>query len=309
MTSEETKALPPELGGVPVRTSEVIPVEQARKKVAIIGFTNSRKLAPWDDGEWEIWCINALYKFKDITRVTRWFDLHDREKIDPHRLAQYAKFAESNVPVYLQQEWPDIPTSVEFPADELRLRFGRRYFTNTISWLIAYAIHLGMEEIGIWGVDMSQDTEYRHQRPNVEYFIGVAEGLGIKVTVPESSDLMMATHEYGYGTDQGLRKKLLEREAYFREMIGGSRQQANKHQQQIAQHQAKIDEINRKILVWEGARQQTNWMLQSGCVVDSDSFEPDAARLENGGPLEIGEAATISADEVENRSLVLADAE
>jgi hypothetical protein len=37
--------------------------------------------------------------------------------------------------------------------------------------------------------DPSYKTEYKYQRPNLEYLIGFARGLGIEVYIPEQSSL------------------------------------------------------------------------------------------------------------------------
>ena len=47
----------------------------------------------------------------------------------------------------------------------------------------------GEHEIGLWGIDLAEDGEWEYQRANNEYYIGVAEGMGIKVTLPEGSML------------------------------------------------------------------------------------------------------------------------
>ena len=45
--------------------------------------------------------------------------------------------------------------------------------------MLAMAIEQKPEAIGIWGVDMSADEEYSHQRPGCHYFIQRAQELGI----------------------------------------------------------------------------------------------------------------------------------
>ena len=75
--------------------------------------------------------------------------------------------------------------------------FGK-YFTNTVSWMIAYGIIANFRKIGVYGVDMAQDSEYAHQRPSCEYFLGWAQGAGIQIDVPRSSDLLKAPYLYGY---------------------------------------------------------------------------------------------------------------
>jgi len=92
-------------------------------------------------------------------------------------------------PIYMQRHHEDIPNSVAFPIELFREVFGD-YFTCTASYMIAMAIYEGYEEIHIYGVDMAADTEYASQRPSCEYFIGIAEGKGIKVVIPLDSDLL-----------------------------------------------------------------------------------------------------------------------
>jgi hypothetical protein len=68
--------------------------------------------------------------------------------------------------------------------------------------MIAMAVMEGYEEIGVYGVDMAQNTEYDHQRPSCEYFLGFARGRGIKVTLPKTSDLLQCRWLYGFEDDQ-----------------------------------------------------------------------------------------------------------
>lgn len=78
-------------------------------------------------------------------------------------------------------------------------------------------------EIQVWGVDMAQDSEYNHQRPSCEAAIGFARGLGIKVFIPDTSDLMKCLFVYGYTADgMHVRAKLDAR-------IGELKAQADNH--------------------------------------------------------------------------------
>ena len=228
-----------------------------RDKVAIVGFTPSRKYAPWDDESWEIWGLNALFKYPDCKRFTRWFDLHNFDRIPDERFDAYAKMP---IPVYLQRQHPKIPNSVEFPRERLKEVLGSDYWTNSISWMVGLAIAENFRAIHVYGVDMAQDTEYRFQRPNLEYWLGVARGMGRETFVPKTSDLLAATHEYGFGDDHGLRAKLKERLSDLQQRIQGIDHQVAQMQQQ------------RHVL--EGARQAHTWHLQSLTVPDSDSMDP-----------------------------------
>lgn len=84
-----------------------------------------------------------------------------------------------------------------YPLARVRALRGRNYFCSSIAYMIAHAILLEPEEIGLWGVDLAEDGEYVTQRPNVEWWLGFAEGRGIKVTVAKESALLKAAYVYG----------------------------------------------------------------------------------------------------------------
>jgi hypothetical protein len=102
----------------------------------------------------------------------------------------------------MQRHFNDIPCSVPFPRKVLEEKYGA-YFTNTISWEIALALHIGVDEIHIYGVNMATDIEYQSQRPSCEYYIGIAKGLELatgkpKIYVPPESDLLKCFYQYGF---------------------------------------------------------------------------------------------------------------
>ncbi len=199
-----------------------------KKKVAIVGYTPTRKYAPYRDPEWEIWGVNDLFKFQaenDVVRWDRWFELHEyrsclsKEKLDRCR----DEFKKWNIPVYMQKKHPDIPCSVEYPLQDVIDAYGD-YLTNSISYMVALAILEGFEEIGIYGVDMSTDSEYGHQRPSCEYWVGVARGRGITVNIHPQADLLKARFLYGY--DSGKENEFCQKLKSIRQEMGDSKNQA-----------------------------------------------------------------------------------
>jgi hypothetical protein len=116
-------------------------------------------------------------------------------------LAQYASW---DCPVYMFEKYNIVPNAVKFPYGKLIQEFGE-YFNNTISWLIAFAMHEGFKEIHIYGVDMATnavDSEYAKQRPSCEFWLGVAVGRGIKIEIPDASDLLKTRFMYGFDDDK-----------------------------------------------------------------------------------------------------------
>lgn len=182
-------------------------------KIAIVGTAqSSRLLAPYDDQSWEIWTISA--NINTVPRITRFFELHDPQCIVSDipqyegYIANMAKFGQALV---LGHEWDKLPDAYIYPIDEIVAEFGR-YFTSSIALMIALAIKTGATEIGVWGVDMLGTEEYQYQRPCCEYYLGIATGRGIKVTVAKESPLIFPTRIYGIET-KGIAVELVERKS------------------------------------------------------------------------------------------------
>ena len=217
------------------------------RKVAIVGFAESSwRLAPWDDPTWEIWGLNGLHKvIKWNDRITRWFQIHPKNSVFGEGKGggkEHVEFLKSlKIPVYMTQHYDEIPTSVAYPLKEISEWFsiGRDnerhpYLSNSISEmmaLLAYEIVMGIrgpvDEVGVWGVDMSHSSEYSFQKPSCEFYLGIFEGycqimaafkkFGIvcgimddgqfkkmqlpfpsKWTLPKESQLLQSRYIYGY---------------------------------------------------------------------------------------------------------------
>lgn len=236
--------------------------KQVERKIAIVGYTDSRHEAPYGDSSWEMWGLNNLHTqvtAEQSPAFTRWYDLHDRATIErDERHVEWLKT--TTLPVYVWTPSPEWPTSIEFPRRELIERFGR-YFTNSISWMIAHAILEGATTIAVYGVDMAQSTEYSAQRPSCEYFLGLAAGLGIEIIIAETSDLLKTAVLYGE-SDNGLRAKLEQRSAEL-----GSR---------IEQIAAEVNRLESARLQLLGAKESNDYIL--------GVWTQPAARRDAGGP-------------------------
>lgn len=181
------------------------------KKVAILGSAStSVDLAPYDNPEFEFW---GLAWRADLKKKTRVFDMHvidaGRAKIPQN----YHEFlVKHDVPVFLVEEHPKVPKSVNYPIDEVIAFLSEvdagghaqgDYFVSSVAYMIALAMYEGYGEIHLYGIDLIDDDEYAYQRPNTEYLIGLARGLGHKVYIPNQSALLKYTHRYGYEKNLG----------------------------------------------------------------------------------------------------------
>lgn len=138
-------------------------------KVAIVGMADFTEEIPKDH---EIWVI-AKY-ISHFPRYDRAFECHDYEPCSVLRMIADEPWF--YVPEHLSYLYPK---AQYIPVEEIANKYFRS-FGSTISYMIAQAIHEGADEISLYGVGMCE--EYEGQRPSAFYWLGVANGLGIKTS-------------------------------------------------------------------------------------------------------------------------------
>ncbi len=233
----------------------VPPFSRLRDKVAIVGFTGHRADALKLDDSFELWGLNELYRYMPADRFHRWFEIHGREYLcqddDGKKHIEDLKTKLGDIPIYMHQRHEDIPGSVKFPKDMMCEALDSDYFTNCPAIMLGLAISMGYKEIHVYGVDMATDSEYQIQRCCCEHWIGVAKGRGIKIFVPELSDLLKCIGFYGY-EDQGsvFSRKLKDRLKWLHD-------QDNQRLASIrtieAQYKTQHTELSNRISRFEGA--------------------------------------------------------
>ena len=166
------------------------------KRLCILGTAQTLKEAPINE-DYEFWALNDMYKVVPVERISRWFEIHKWDMAET-KTQHIQVLSQLSIPIYMQEQHPEIPTSVKYPLETLIEHFGRRFFNSTIDYMIALAIYEGYKDISIYGVHMSYMEEYGEQRPSCLYWLGVAEGKGIKIHIPDDSDLLKSYWLYGY---------------------------------------------------------------------------------------------------------------
>lgn len=149
------------------------------KKIAILGKLETKYEAPFDDPSWEIWSMNKHADEQFIPRVDKWFDIH----INPDK--------------------PDADIlRDDFPFEECHKLAGGRYFNNITSYLIAYAILLGVTDLALYGMRFTIDHERRQrERENVRQWIFFAKGKGVNVTIPFDAQYLLPEQVVEEGCD------------------------------------------------------------------------------------------------------------
>jgi len=88
---------------------------------------------------------------------------------------------------------------VRYPLKEITEAFGTDYFSDTICYMLAYAIYHKYQRIYMYGVDMKTTGEYWAEKGGVEYWIGFARGKGIDVITQDESELLKTITGKPYG--------------------------------------------------------------------------------------------------------------
>lgn len=191
------------------------PQPEKLKKVAIMGFAPSWIHTPFTNPEFEFWTLNEAYKLLQTRKdavIHRWFEIHNLESPSKNTPEHTEFLKKCPCPLYTQQKIEENPNTIIFPFQDIiswakkEGIAGHSYHTNSISWMIAFALMQAPEELHVYGVDMAQDesvngtSEYAYQKPCCEYWLGIANHY-TKVFVPEDSDLLKCKNLYGLESD------------------------------------------------------------------------------------------------------------
>lgn len=235
------------------------------RKIAILGFGRTVKDCPWRDESWELWAMNGFWRAaeKDFgilaaeERYSLWLDLHTIEYTREY--GKRAGFGDAQerwlekphpFPVFMLEESPTFPSVQRFPIELLIESVGRDYFTSTVAYALASALALALDgivaEVGLWGIDLTHDTEYADQRSCAEYWIGRLEAAGVKVTIHQDSALLRQQFRYGYEDENPV----------VREMRRSLQEHAEGLARAIEKNTAEIDRLTKQVHTDDGARQQ-----------------------------------------------------
>lgn len=165
---------------------------ERRGKLAIVGSHDAtRSLAPWDNLEYEIWVFNEAVITDWAKRYDASFQLHKPEVyssmnnwVNP-KYWPWLQLDHGAQIIYMQDVDRRVPNSRRYPLEEVLSGLAQpfRWITSTASYALALALYQGYQEIEIYGVELSSNTEYSYQLNNWQYWVGVAVGMGVDLKV------------------------------------------------------------------------------------------------------------------------------
>jgi len=201
------------------------------REIIILAMGPSRVQCPFDT---EVWALNMGYQQiatvqndthgKTIGRIDRNFMVH-KQVISPTGTvyfdwAEFLDLFKAGCKMYNIHEihcercGTFIPFE-PFPLDEIIEKFDLSYFSDTICYMIAFALHEATEgnkkdhtlklmyplKLRLYGVDLQDKEEYGEEKGGVETWIGYALGLGADVTISTGSTLLLTNTGVPYGFD------------------------------------------------------------------------------------------------------------
>jgi hypothetical protein len=162
----------------------------------------------------EIWGINQV---ADVIQCDRVFHMDD-VLVQEARAAAHPKgniaamlewMKDHQRPVYTSLVSSDgrdrsaYPTLVEFPLQDVINNLGYCYFNSTAAFAVAYAVHLGVKKISLFGIDFTYANTHHAEkgRACVEFWLGFAAARGITIGLSDRTSLMDAVEPRVYGYD------------------------------------------------------------------------------------------------------------
>lgn len=206
--------------------------------IAIVGGGLSWIRAPWDNPKWEVWAHASIHVGVKPREAALWFDVHAptvraEPKVWSDDYSAWLMREEGRTaPVMVQETSPQPPNSSILPRAAIHTwlqKHGgtkKEYVTSTGVWMLLYALYREASKahpctckighpfgavcptseqfifrnltLGLWGINYEEDTEYVVQRPCMEYWLGFARALGVKIFITPTSRLCRDRHVYGF---------------------------------------------------------------------------------------------------------------
>lgn len=176
-------------------------------KIAIVGAGVTSRYVK-DTPANEIWTFNHVamhaergkYPFKPDLVI----DIHDEEAIREPSLGKdiedYWEWLQQphDFPILMQEYDYRFPSSMMFPKDEVKAALPGRPMASSLDWTLGLAVVYGVKDIYLYGCTFGSETEYRYQVGGNHYWMGVLEGRGINIHVPEGDGFFFDQKDYGY---------------------------------------------------------------------------------------------------------------
>lgn len=190
-----------------------------KRELILLGMGASRQLCPFDS---EVWSCNNGYRqiMQRGGHCEKIFMTHIQHFVRGHwsYLAKESNLLiAAGIETFNIHRCKDLNTKL-YPLKRICKKFNSEFFSDTICYMVAYAIDQATKidknpnsitygkpilkypfRIRFFGVDMKTKDEYELEKGGIEYWIGIARGLGIDVEISEFSTLCTTCTGKPYG--------------------------------------------------------------------------------------------------------------
>lgn len=196
------------------------------KELIILGMGPTRVDCPFDADE--VWGVNNGYRqvMELSGKISKLFICHRGQEYDWENdpifnWEEQNILAKAGVEIMSLFKLKDVKKITRIPFRAMVKKFGTNYFSDSIAYMIAYALHLNTRKIKgllklkepmkirMYGVDMHTKDEYATERGGIEYFIAVARTLGVDFWIHPESSVCKTDNGKPYGFFR-LNKKIID---------------------------------------------------------------------------------------------------
>ena len=145
------------------------------KEVIILGCGPTRVECKY---HCETWGVNGTYEF--AKRLDKLFMTDEVSEVEAS-IYNFQKIRKLNPTLVFPIAYPKFSKNgfkIElYPIEPILQRFQTRFFSNSIAYMLAYALLYDYTKIWFYGIDMMTYTTYAQEKGGVEFWMGVALGV------------------------------------------------------------------------------------------------------------------------------------
>ena len=229
-------------------------VKLPTKKIAVLGTCPSRMSAPLADLSWDIWTIGP--GGKNSNRWSTLFEIHGSGTW-PEGFGEYLDELKAEKPpkrIFTESPMPDWPANVVYPQSQLFEKYGKKWFTSSISYALALALEEGVTDLGVFGIDLESGEEYKSQYHGARYFLDLARLAGVNLVLPAGCGLLRDPIPYPNSFETHLAQTLQSKMDYIGQVVSSKRAQHGQLAAEINHLDGQMGafEFIRKMYVIEG---------------------------------------------------------
>lgn len=150
--------------------------------------TPHKEANDWD----EVWTVNRGLKAFRHDKLFVMDDLRWLDERDP----KYARWLrEHDKPIITSTAYPEWEMAVEYPLKQvLEIMQDEIFAANTVSYMVAYALSIGVKHVGMYGCDFwyPHSNKIEEGSQAVAYCLGMGRYFGMSHSIPTTSTLLYA---------------------------------------------------------------------------------------------------------------------